>query len=432
MNQNPFEQYRHVHFIGIGGIGVSAIARMFQLQGKQVSGSDMSQSEITDDLVRAGMSVSIGHQADNIDSSVDLVVHTIAIPETNLELSYAHEHGVRVMTYPEVLGELSKTMFTIAIAGTHGKTTTTAMIAHMMEEAGLKPTVIVGSKLIGKDSNFVAGAGTYLVVEACEYKRSFLNLYPNILVITNIEADHLDYYKDLADIQDAFSTLAQRVPQDGYVVSDLASPSVTPIMSAIAGQVIDYKQTDQKIILSVPGAHNRDNAQAAWAVGALLNIDEQVRRRALQDFKGTWRRLEYKGVISDMPVYDDYAHHPTAIRVGLAALKEMYPDRKIVCVFEPHQQQRVKNLMTDFVHALSRADRVFIAPIYKAREVLDSTVSHTILARKIEGAQAIDTAQELKAALLALPNKNKTVVVMMGAGYMHDWVRTIMKEDSLM
>lgn len=427
---NPFKDYKHIHFIGIGGIGVSAIARMFKGQGKEITGSDMSQSEIIDDLVKEVMKISVGHNRDNIEEGTDLVIHTIAIPESNPEMAYAREAGIKTMTYPEVLGELSKTMYTIAVSGTHGKTTTTAMIAHIFEKAGLKPTVIVGSKLLGQNSNFVVGDGKYLVVEACEYKRSFLNLYPKALIITNIETDHLDYYKDLEDIQDAFRTIAKRVPQEGFVICDSHDEKVAPVLEGVEAKVIDYRQGMESLELSVPGLHNQQNAQAALALAKALDIEKTVATEALKDFKGTWRRLEYKGdILGSVPLYDDYAHHPTAIKAGIAALRESYPHKKIICVFEPHQQQRVKDFAKDFALALSRADKVYVAPIYRAREVRDEALTDDMLAQMVDGAKAVATPAELEEELKQSAD-NESIVVMMGAGHIHDWVVEIQRNLS--
>lgn len=426
--ENFFAKYKHIHFIGIGGIGVSAIARMFKGQGKEITGSDMYSSEIVSDLVKEGMQISIGHDRHNVPENTDLVIHTIAIPEINPELAYAREVGIKTMTYPEVLGELSKTMHTIAVSGTHGKTTTTAMLGHILEKAGKKPTVIVGSKLLGKDTNFVIGDGTYLVVEACEYKRSFLNLYPTTLIITNIEADHLDYYKDLSDIQDAFKTIARRVPEGGAVVCDREDPHVAPVLEDTEAKIIDYKKHSGDIDLSVPGYHNMQNALAAATVAESLGISSSIVREALKDFKGTWRRLEYKGnILGAIPLYDDYAHHPSAIKAGIAAIRESYPEHNLICVFEPHQQHRVRDFKEEFALALSRADTVFIAPIYRAREEKDETLGDDLLSHMIRGAQAVSSPADLIEHLKRFSG-TQSVVLLMGAGHIHEWAIEILAE----
>lgn len=405
-------EHNKYHFIGIGGIGVSAIAKMLVLQGKQVTGSDNTTSIITEDLGKLGIKIYIGQRAENIPEGAEVVIYTVAIKEENPELVEARRRGLVCRTYPEALGELSKKMFTIAVSGTHGKTTTTAMIAHILKEAGLDPTVIVGSLMLGSDSNFLAGKSKYLVVEACEYKRSFLNLHPTILVITNIEEDHLDYYKDINDIKNAFDEMRSKVPESGYII--------TPE---------EYNKISPDISLLVPGQHNIYNAQAAVAVAVKLGIGEAEARQALSTFKGTWRRLEYKGEKDGNVFYDDYAHHPTEIRASLEALKGKYPGKQLVAVFEPHQQSRTKLLFNDFVEALKIADSVFIAPIFISREVADDSVSNHTLAEAVKpftSAHAVKDANMLAEEIQKMENVKPLCVVLMGAGDIYKWTEKLL------
>ncbi len=419
------------HFIGIGGIGISAIAQMLLRQGKKVSGSDQAKSEITDDLEKLGAKIFIGHKAENIAEYVEAVIYTIAITETNPELIEAKKRNLITATYPEALGELSKQKYTIAISGTHGKTTTTAMIGHILQKAGLDPTIVVGSKMLGgnenSESNFYGGSGKYLVVEACEYRRSFLNLSPQILVITNIEADHLDYYKDLADIESAFEELKAKVPKDGHIITEA-----------------EYKNVEiKKEDLLIPGEHNIKNAKAAIKAVEPIGIGNEEALRHLKSFRGTWRRLEYKGLVhstdgkSETVLYDDYAHHPSEIKASLLALRDKYPDYHLIAVFEPHQQSRTKLLFADFVESLAIADQIFIAPIYKAREVPDPTISNQILAEavnKIKPSVAVGGVEELKEKithphpllLQERESKTKTCIVLMGAGDIYKWTPTLL------
>lgn len=424
------------HFIGIGGIGISAIARMLQMQGKKVTGSDAAKSEITDDLEKLGIKVEIGQRAENIPKDTEVIIYTVAIPEDNPEMIEARRRSREAkpvaertsaakrgqvsgttgfaslelicVSYPEFLGELSKKMFTIAISGTHGKTTTTAMIGHIMEKAGMDPTIIVGSKMLGEDgkySNFHAGKSDFLVVEACEYKRSFLNLHPKILVITNIEADHLDYYKDLEDIKSAFREMEGNVPQDGFVIKE-----------------DEYKNVTEDFELLLPGKHNILNAKAATKAVEKIGIPNEKAKEFLKDFKGTWRRLEYKGEKDDKTIYSDYAHHPTEIRASLSALKEKYPEKKLVCVFEPHQQSRTRILLKDFAHAFTTADQVFIAPIFVTREEDDGKTTNLSLASEINKyttASAVENLDDLKEKITH-PNQ-KFCIVFMGAGNIYKW-----------
>jgi UDP-N-acetylmuramate--alanine ligase len=374
-----------IHFIGIGGIGISAIARMMLLQGKKVSGSDSSPSEVTEELVKLGAEISIGQKAENLKEGIDLVVYTIAITPENLEFAKAKELGVKMLTYPEMLAVISADKYTIAISGTHGKTTTTAMIAKVMIDAGLDPTVIVGSLLKDHKSNFIAGKSKYFVVEACEYRRSFLNLSPKILVINNIDNDHLDYYKDIADIQSAFKELAMKIPEDGYLICNANDPLLKPIIESVKCKVVDYKKDFEKLILKVPGDHNQSNANVAIKVSEILGIEKGMAIKSLADFSGTWRRFEYKGETKEGAlIYDDYGHHPTEIEATLAGAREMFPDKKLVAIFQPHLFSRTKILAEQFGKAFKNASEVVLAPIYAAREIDDGSYSSEMLAKEIE------------------------------------------------
>lgn len=423
--------YQNYYFIGIGGIGVSAIARMLKEKGKNVSGSDSGKSQITEDLERIGIEVNIGQRAENIKEGTEVVIYTIAIPESNPELLEARSMGIICKTYPEALGELSKEMFTVAISGTHGKTTTTGMLAHIMKEAGLDPTVIIGSKLNGKNSNFLSGKGKYLVVEACEYKRSFLNLNPKILVITNIEADHLDYYKDLDDIKNAFREIINKVPEDGFIITDLESQNIKDCLVEARAKVINYRDIKEQIEIELPGEHNIENAKAAISALESLGIEKRKGFEYIKNFQGTWRRLEYKGENGSSVYYDDYAHHPTEIKASLLALKEKYPEREIVCVFEAHQQSRTKLLFNDFVQALSLADKVLLAPILTVREAFDPTMTNTVLKNAINKnsntdiADTVQNSEELKQKLENIKTEKPLCIVLMGAGNIYTWTKEL-------
>ena len=378
---------------------MSALARMFLGEGKQVSGSDRASSLVTEELEKLGVKVFYQHQAENVAPDVDLVVYTIAIPDDNPELVTARAKGITSLTYPQALGLISAEKYTIAIAGTHGKTTTTAMVAEMMLAASLSPTVVVGSLLKNKNTdgtflggtNFIAGNSEYLVVEACEYQRSFLNLSPKITIITNIDNDHLDYYKDFADIQSAFAEFVSKVPADGFVICDKNDPRLEPVLAQVGATIIDYKKYFEKVSafgLTVPGKHNLLNASAALAVGEILQIDEEVALGALHNFAGTWRRFEFKGEAeTDALIYDDYAHHPTELEATMAGAREFMAEcemsGKLVVVFQPHLYSRTKILQEDFAEKLALADEIILAPIYAAREPVDPTISSEILAEAI-------------------------------------------------
>ena len=418
---------KSVHFIGIGGIGMSALARMMlgRHWQKKVSGSDQSPSHIIEELERLGALISIGHAAESLAQEVDLVVYAIAIPEDNPELYEAKRRGIPTLTYPELLGLVSKDYYTIAISGTHGKTTTTGMVAQVLRDGGLEPTVVIGSLLRDqeqKGSNFIAGVGKYFVVEACEYQRSFLNLDPTILVITNIDNDHLDYYKDIADIQSAFRELAKKVPEEGFVVTNPKDSFIKEAVLDIRAKVIDYTKFVQMppLKLQVPGMHNQLNAAAALAVADILKIPKVEAEAALKHFPGTWRRFEYKGkTVNGALIYDDYGHHPTEIKATLKAAREQFPKQKIVVAFQPHLYSRTKLLFNDFAKSFSNADEVLLAPIYAAREPNDPDISSGLLAEKIKkegkNATAFENFNILTEHLLQRISSDQ-VIITLGAG----------------
>jgi UDP-N-acetylmuramate--alanine ligase len=382
MEKKILAEARNIYFIGIGGIGISAIARMMLLDGKQVSGSDRDETKVTEELRRAGAVIMIVQKADNIPADCDLIIYTVAIPTDNPEFVEAKKRGIPMLTYPQTLNIISKDKYTIAVSGTHGKTTVTAMVAKVMIDAGLDPTVIVGS-LIG-DTNFIMGKSKYLVVEADEYKKSFHNLEPSILVINNLDLDHLDFYKDMADIQDSFLHLAKKLPADGFLICNTKLPNLKPIIENVICQIINYDELELKEKLLVPGEHNRQNAKTAFAVAKVLGIDLKKAELSLAEFSGTWRRFEYKGKTKyGALVYDDYAHNPQKVKAALQGAREMFPDKKIVVVFQPHLFSRTKLLLSEFATAFNDADEVILAPIFPAREVFDSSISSEILAERI-------------------------------------------------
>ena len=414
---------KRVHFVGIGGIGVSAIARMFLEEGKTVSGSDRARSRITDELAARGAQIYFTHEATNVAPEVDLVVYTIAVPTDNPELVEARRRELPIISYPQLLGQISATKSTVAVAGTHGKTTTTGMLAKIFLDAERDPTVIIGSLLLDLESNFVAGQGNDFIVEACEYRRSFLNLLPRIAVITNIDADHLDYYRDLAEIQTAFAEFAAKIPADGFLICDPAHPNLTPVLAGLNCQIIDYtKESLEGLTLQMPGQHNRQNAQAALAAARAAGLDGDQARQSLATFRGTWRRFELKGTLaSGALLYDDYAHHPSEIVATLQGARERFPGKKLLVIFQPHLYSRTREHLAEFAAVLATADEVWLLPIYAAREVPDSAISSERLAQAINDQAAGRAAvypdfSQLAEALLARRVGEETVVISMGAG----------------
>ncbi len=402
MNLN-LVKIKKVFFIGIGGIGISALAKMALSKGMKVSGVNDEEGKTVDTLRELGVEVIMSPGTLENLPQVDLYVYSDAWIYRGPEiLEQAKKTGKPVMSYFEALGEFAKEYKVIAIAGAHGKTTTTAMVAEILVDAGLDPTVVVGSFIKKFNSNFRKGKGEYLIVEADEYNRHFLNFHPYLTVVTNIEVDHLDYFKNLEDIEDAFDQL----------------------LAQSENKILDYKKYLAEIPqLSVPGEHNRMNAAAAFAVAATLGIKEGTIKKSLAEFSGTWRRLELrcrtpKGVM----IYDDYAHHPTEIRASLEALRSIYPrgEKTITVLFQPHLYSRTKALFEDFVTCFQDADRILLLPIYFAREKKDESVSSEKLAEamKGEGAQVIafPDFKSAEEAVSALSLGSRDVFVTMGAG----------------
>jgi UDP-N-acetylmuramate--alanine ligase len=406
-----------VFCIGIGGIGLSALARYYKHQGHTVLGSDMSDSELDATLRKEGMTVHVGHEAAHITADIDLVVYTIAISPDNVELVRAQELGIKCMSYPEALGEITKDKKTIAVCGTHGKTTTTAMTYYALKACGINPTVIIGSLLSDGGTNFIAGDSDYMVVEACEYKRSFLNLHPMHVIVTNIDEDHMDYYKDLADIHSAFQSFADKLTPGGFLVTH-ANVSLDTLGKKIDADCVDKKDIE----LTVLGGHNKSNAQLVIALIQALGLDEVKARKGLTSFPGTWRRLEYKGKTEHgVMVYDDYGHHPTELRATLEALRGAYPkgEYKLRVFFQPHLHSRTKAFFTEFVDVLKDADFVSMMPIYKARLETDLSVSSEDVRDAViqagGNAESLAATSDMSARIMEITDKN-TVVVNIGAG----------------
>lgn len=416
---------KRAHFIGVGGIGMSALARLFLSEKKVVSGSDRSPSDITRALEAEGVSFSPAQVAENITGGgksplPDLVVYTEAMPKDHEELVRARELGIPTMNYFEALGMVANEYYLIAVAGSHGKTTTTAMLIDIFEEAGLDPSGIVGSLRSKTKSNYRKGKGKYFIVEACEYRRDFLSLTPDVLVITNIEHEHVDYYKTLKDVQEAFREFAHQIRPGGTLIVNFSAPNIAPILEGVTAKLVDYgKYFNPMQKLTMPGIHNQMNAAAATAGAVAVGVEQEIAESALQNFAGTWRRFEYKGEVNGAKVYDDYGHHPTEITATIHGAHELYPEKKLVLVFQSHTYSRTHALFNDFADALSLADRIIVLPIYAAREENESGVSHTKLAdavrKKGKDAIALETFEEAVSLVKESVGKDDLVLVM-GAG----------------
>lgn len=434
---------KKIFFIGIGGIGISALAKMALSRGMEVSGVNDDESPKTlDPLCELGAKIYFYKTCEEFFETapsetkgqgthtflkipresfqeVDLYVYSDAWIYRGPEIiKKAKETGKPVLSYFEALGQFAKEYKVIAIAGTHGKTTTTAMVAEILADAGFDPTVIVGSFVKKFNSNFRQGKSEYLVIEADEYNRHFLNLNPFIAVVTNIEADHLDYFKDLADIQNAF---------DKFLFQS-------------ENKIIDYTTYLDKISkLSVPGIHNKMNAAAAFAVATFLKIPEETIKKSLANFTGTWRRLEKIGETKEGTIiYDDYAHHPTEIKASLQALRELYPrgEKNITVLFQPHLYSRTKALFVDFAKSFNQADKVLLLPIYFAREDKDESISSEKLAEAInlagDNARAFSSFELAENFVKTLNLGKKDVFVTMGAGEAYKVADKVFNVDILL
>ncbi len=412
------ESPEKIYCIGIGGIGLSALAQYLKALGHDVKGSDREASRVTELLESKDIPVAIPQEAENVRGDTQLVIYSAAVPEDNPERVRARELGIPQASYFEALGKATEGKRVIAVAGTHGKTTTTAMIAKILADAGRSPSAIVGSIVIDFGSNFLDGTSDIIVVEACEYKRHFLNLSPEILVVTNIELDHTDYYRDLDDLITGFRSLAEKAR---IVVADTTNSAVAKALAGLSVRVIEYRN-EQVPALQLIGEFNRMNARAAKTAVHSLDpaIEDGGMDASLKAFRGTWRRFEYKGKTSaGALVFDDYAHHPTAICKTLQGVREKFPAKKIIIAFHPHLYSRTRDLFGDFTEELSKADVVILAPIYPAREIDTGEVSSELLAsaiRKIHPhARAISSFEEIEIYLREHAEEGD-VIVTMGAG----------------
>jgi len=398
---------RRLHFVGIGGIGMSGIAEVLLNLGFNVTGSDQQLSPITDHLRSIGAIIHEGHNSGFV-TGADVVVVSSAIRQDNVEVAAAHNQNIPVIRRAEMLGELMRVKQGIAIGGTHGKTTTTSMTGLVLQEAGLDPTLIVGGKLRILKTNARLGEGDYLVVEADEFDRSFLQLTPFMAVITNIETEHLDCYNDLDEIKHAFVTFANQVPFYGSVILCLDESSLQEIMPQLKRRILSYGLTPQaqiravdptfsenkseyiawfgqeklgKICLQLPGIHNVRNSLAALAVGLELEIPFKTVQTALQAFTGVHRRFEIKEEVQQILIVDDYAHHPTEIQATLKAAREGW-ERRVIAVFQPHLYTRTRDFFHDFGQSFFDADVLIVTDIYPARESAISGITGELVAKE--------------------------------------------------
>ena len=405
------DKNKKIHFIGIGGISMSGLAEILIKNNYKVSGSDMKSSHITNKLKEKGAEIYIGHNGDNI-MDVDLVVYTAAISPENPEYIKALELNLPLMDRAEFLGHIMKGhKYNVAVSGTHGKTTTTSMIAHIILKEDVDPTILVGGELDAIGGNVLAGNGEYFITEACEYKASFLKFFPYIGTILNIDADHLDYYRDIDHIKETFIKFIDLIPKEGYLIANIDDENVKAILNnnnyncniltyglnegILQAKNIIYNELGCatfdvykdgnllfKIDLNVPGQHNVLNSLASIGTALCLDFSQNSITSGLSNFRGTHRRFELKGTKDGVTVIDDYAHHPTEIKATLSAAKN-YPHNKIYCVFQPHTYSRTISLFEDFSDSFYDVDNLILADIYAAREKDTGVISSNMLGDRI-------------------------------------------------
>lgn len=447
MYKIDFEKPIHIHFIGIGGISMSGLAEILLKEGFTVSGSDNKASALTEQLEKNGAKIFIGQRAANITKDIQLVVYTAAIHPDNAEWKAANDAGIPMLTRAQFLGQLMDNYArSIAVSGTHGKTTTTSMISHILLEAKTDPTISVGGMLAAIGGNIRVGGSDVFLTEACEYTNSFLNFHPKYSIILNIEEDHMDFFKDINDIRNSFHKFAQNTAADGVLILNAAIEHPEEIIADLKERVVTFGLTEEAdysasdityneaacpsftflvrgqaaghVTLNVPGRHNIANALAAIAFATEAGIDTDTIIRGLQAFGGTARRFEYKGKLGGITIIDDYAHHPTEIAATLTAATH-YPHREIWCIFQPHTYTRTKALFPEFVEALSHTDHVIMADIYAARETDTLGVSSKQIADELKAkgcdAYYFPSFEEIENFCLTHCQKGD-VLITMGAG----------------
>lgn len=434
--------FNHIHFIGIGGIGMSGIAEILLALGYEISGSDAKSSSVTQRLGERGARIIIGQKAENVDSSIDLIVRSTAIKEDNPEIQAALSLNIPIIHRAEMLAFLMMDKKAICIAGAHGKTTTSSMIALLLDSCGIDPTIIIGGELKQIGSNAKYGNSDYLVAEADESDASFLKLSPWMKIITNIEEDHLDHYKDLAEIQATFIEFIQKSDGHGIGIYCLDCPEVAEVMKYEKGQSITYGFHENaqyqarnwrhdgdnradiyengvylgELVLQVPGKHNMTNGLAAVTVGRYFNLDFAQISQCLAQFSGAKRRFQLIGEAGNIKVIDDYAHHPTEIQATIEAARSNHSGRLLVA-FQPHRYSRTKFLAKNFAQSLRQADKVFLTEVYSAGEDISlGAESDVILTEMSKDTEAVFVKQSELNQMILKEIKSGDMVLMLGAG----------------
>ncbi len=440
-----FGKINKIHFVGIGGIGMSGIAEVLHNMNFTVTGSDISENSNVKRLRSLGMKIFIGHNAENVKDA-DVVVYTSAVSDDNPELVFAKDNYIPTIMRGEMLAELMRMKKSIAIAGSHGKTSTTSMLAEIFKHSDMDPTIVIGGRLNSSNQNATLGKSEILIAEADESDRSFLILLPTVTVITNIDLEHLDTYKDVEDIKNAFIQFANKVPFYGLNVICLDDSNVTDIIPFIEKRFVTYgiqakadirasnivksgfgisfdvhifEEYKGRINLNLPGEHNVLNSLAAIGVSHEFQIDFKEIKDALENYKGVQRRLTIKFSKDNIVLIDDYGHHPTEIKTTLNAVRDAFGDRKIIAVFQPHRYTRTKALLHEFSKCFFDADKVFITDIYAASEMPIEGINSGVLAEEIKkhGFKDVQYVQSMDSILQYIDGINeKTVIITLGAG----------------
>ena len=441
-----FSTYRIIHFVGIGGIGMSGIAEVLHNLGYEVTGSDIKESETTNRLRNLGIKIFIGHNRENIDHAHVVVISSAVSPD-NPEVLEAKQRAIPVIPRAEMLAELGRLKYGILVAGAHGKTTTTSLIATILGEGGLDPTVIIGGKLKSMGSNARLGQGDYIVAEADESDGSFLKLNPTIAVITNIDREHMDYFSDMESLRQAFLSFINKIPFYGIAVVCMENEYLKEIIPLIQRKYLTYGLSEDADIyarnikhsgirisfeavykekslgmftLPVPGKHNVLNSLSAIAVAMELQIPVDVIAKALGNFSGIQRRFEFKGEAGDIKVFDDYGHHPSEIMATLKAARECFNGNRVVVLFQPHRYTRTRDLIDEFAMSFGSADKLFLMDIYPAGEKPIEGISSDVLAARIrdtgfENLTYIPDKKEMM-EMVASELKQGGVLITLGAG----------------
>ena len=437
------------HFVGIGGVSMSPLAEILHSMGIEVSGSDINESPAVSDLRALGIKITIGHSGDNI-KDVDYIIRTAAAREDNDEIKAARAEGIPVFERAEAWGYIMrKYRNAICISGTHGKTTTTSMVSHILLAADADPTIMIGGTLPVLESGCRVGKGDVIVVESCEYYNSFHNFHPTVTVVLNIDADHLDFFKDLDDIKDSFRTFATRIPARGSIVCNGDDLNTMDTLAPVGHELLTFGFNENacvtglpmrvrgvnanfsgrapsmdvfydgkpvcKITLQIPGRHNLVNALAATAACLAIDIDPRAVESGLFGYTGVGRRFEYKGSYNGADIYDDYAHHPRELRALLDTVEALNAYERVILAFQPHTYTRTKALFSDFVRELERPDVVFLAEIYAARESNNVGISSSVLANAVAGAKCISDFSVLTKEVRSIARKGD-IILTVGAG----------------